>query len=43
MKELLTDDIITEALNDDGFMQEPDAPWLLEYIESEYGLSLIHI
>ena len=37
MKELLTDDIITEALNDDGFMQEPDAPWLLEYIESEYG------
>ena len=37
MKELLTDDIITEALNDDGFMQEPDAPWLLEYFVSEYG------
>ena len=37
MAELLTDDIIINALNDDGIMQEPDANWLLEYIESEYG------
>ena len=37
MAELLTDDIIIEELNSDGIMQEPDAPWLLEYIESEYG------
>ncbi len=41
MAELLTDDIIIDALNDeDGIMQEPDANWLLEYIESEYGGSL---
>ena len=37
MERILTEDIITEALNSDGIMQEPDAPWLLEYIESEYG------
>ena len=37
MAELLTNDIIVEALESDGIMQEPDAPWLLEYIESEYG------
>ena len=37
MAELLTDDIIIDALNDDGIMQEPDAPWLLEYIDTEYG------
>ena len=37
MAELLTDDIIIDALNDDGISQEPDANWLLEYIESEYG------
>lgn len=37
MAELLTDDIITEALNSDGIMEEPDAPWLLEYINTEYG------
>ena len=37
MAELLTDDIITSALVDDGIMEEPDAPWLLEYIETEYG------
>ena len=37
MAELLTDDIITDALVDDGIMEEPDAPWLLEYIETEYG------
>ena len=37
MAELLTDDIVTEALNSDGIMEEPDAPWLLEYINTEYG------
>ena len=37
MAELLTDDIVTDALVDDGIMEEPDAPWLLEYIETEYG------
>ena len=35
--ELLTDDIIKAALEADGFIEEPDAPWLLEYIETEYG------
>jgi hypothetical protein len=35
--ELLTDDIIKAALEADGFMEEPDAPWLLEYIEAEHG------
>jgi len=38
--ELLTEDIIHEALQADGIMQEPDANWLIEYIESEYGGSL---
>jgi len=38
--ELLTDDIIIEALESDGIMQEPDANWLVEYIESEYGGNL---
>ena len=37
MAELLTVDIVTEALNSDGIMEEPDAPWLLEYINTEYG------
>ena len=37
MAEVLTDDIITSALVDDGIMEEPDAPWLLEYIDTEYG------
>ena len=36
-KQLLTDEIIIEHLDNDGFMQEPDAPWILEYIENEYG------
>ena len=40
MAELLTDDIIREALEADGFMEEPDANWLLEYISTEYGGSL---
>ena len=38
--ELLTDDIIIEALDSDGIMQEPDANWLMEYINSEYGGTL---
>ena len=38
--ELLTEDIIIEALESDGIMQEPDANWLLEYIEAEYGGNL---
>ena len=37
MAELLTDEIIIEKLETDGFMQEPDGPWLLEYIQEEYG------
>ena len=37
MAELLTDDIIIEKLNEDGIMQEPDGPWLLEYIKEHYG------
>jgi hypothetical protein len=37
MAELLTDEIIIEKLNEDGIMQEPDSPWLLEYIEEHYG------
>ena len=31
MAELLTDEIIIEKLNEDGIMEEPDAPWLLEW------------
>ena len=37
MAELLTEDIIHDALQEDGIMQEPDAGWLIEYIKSEYG------
>ena len=37
MAELLTDEIIIEKLNDDGIMQEPDGPWLLEYITEHHG------
>ena len=37
MAELLTDEIIIEHLENDGFLQEPDAPWILEYINTEYG------
>ena len=40
MAELLTDEIIIEKLAADGFMEEPDGPWLLEYINSEYGGNL---
>ena len=40
--ELLTDDIIIEALDSDGIMQEPDANWLMEYLNSEYGGTLDH-
>ena len=32
MAELLTDEIIKQHLEDDGFMEEPDGPWILEYI-----------
>ena len=38
--ELLTDEIIKQALEADGIMEEPDAPWLLEYINDEYGATL---
>jgi len=37
MAELLTDEIIIEKLETDGFMEEPDGPWILEYIQEEYG------
>mgnify|MGYP003137026315 CR=1 FL=1 len=37
MAELLTDEIIIEKLAADGFMEEPDGPWILEYIDTEYG------
>ena len=37
MAELLTDEIIIEKLNEDSIMQEPDGPWLLEYIEEHCG------
>ena len=37
MAELLTDEIIIEHLENDSIPAEPDAPWILEYIETEYG------
>ena len=37
MAKLLTDDIIIKKLEQDGFMEEPDGPWILEYIEQEHG------
>jgi hypothetical protein len=37
MAELLTDEIIIEQLENDDIMQEPDGPWLLEYIEEHHG------
>ena len=37
MAELLTDEIIKQHLEDDGFMMEPDGLWILEYIGEEYG------
>jgi len=40
MAELLTEDIIIEKLEADGFMQEPDGPWLLEHMEEQYGGNL---
>lgn len=30
-------DDVVEALEADGIMQEPDAPWILEYILQEHG------
>ena len=40
MAEQLTYDDVVKLLEVDGIMQEPDAPWLLEYISTEYGGSL---
>ena len=40
MAEQLTYDDVVEKLEADGIMQEPDASWLLEYINTEYGGSL---
>ena len=40
MAELLTDEIIIEKLEQDGFMEEPDGPWILEYIAEEHGGNL---
>ena len=40
MSEILTDDIIIDALEQDGFMSESDANWILEYIATEYGGNL---
>ena len=40
MAELLTDEIIKQHLEDDGFMEEPDGPWILEYIAEQDGGSL---
>ena len=41
MAKLLTDEIIIEKLNEeDDIMQEPDGPWLLEYLYENYGGSL---
>ena len=40
MAELLTEDIIHDALQEDSIMHEPDAGWLIEYIQSEYGGAL---
>ena len=36
-KTLLTDEIVKEQLEQDGIMEEPDAPWLLEYINENHG------
>ena len=40
MAELLTEDIIHDALQEDGIMHEPDAGWIFEYIKSEHGSTL---
>ena len=40
MAELLTEDIIHDALQEDGIMHEPDAGLIFEYIKSEYGGAL---
>ena len=42
MAELLTDEIVEEHLKKDGYMMEPDGPWLLEYIAEQYGGKLDH-
>ena len=40
MSEKLNYDDVVLKLEEDGIMQEPDASWLLEYINTEYGGSL---
>ena len=40
MAELLTDEIIIEHLENDDIMQEPDGPWILEYMQEQYGGNL---
>ena len=40
MAELLTEDIIHDALQEDSIMHEPDAGWIFEYIKSEHGGNL---
>ncbi len=40
MAELLTDEIVEEHLKEDGYMMEPDGPWILEYIEELHGSKL---
>ena len=37
MAEQLTYDDVVEKLEADGIMQEPDGPWLLEYMYENYG------
>ena len=37
MAELLTDEIIIEHLENDNIMEEPDGPWILEYMQEQYG------
>ena len=33
-------DDVVEKLDADGIMQEPDKPWILEYIASEYDSNI---
>jgi phosphoribosylformimino-5-aminoimidazole carboxamide ribonucleotide (ProFAR) isomerase len=41
MAELLTDDIIYEAIEADGIMREPDATWLVEkYTNEKKGIEI---
>ena len=40
MSDKLNYDDVVEKLEADGIMQEPDRPWILEYIASEYDSSI---